>query len=652
MSAAAVVLLGALSLFVFVTGLASGARRLLGVRLGKGRAIATGAVGLASGSLVSYPLRDVQPFALVTLEIGVSLVVAMLFLAATEVLLPSSPMRGLARLPGSLRRQVARTRRYGRLSRIFVRHGLGRFLSGRTRRGPGAAAERAVLAASLRLALEEAGVTFVKLGQVMSTRYDLLPPEFIAELSLLQDQATPEPWESVEQVLREELGAAPHEVFAEFDTKPYAAGSIAQVHRARLPDGQHVAVKVQRPGAREIVVDDLDILYRFAERLEQHTEWGRSVGAVALAQGFAVSVHEELDFRIEARNTMAVAAAIEQAGGNPMVRVPEVHERLTGKRVLVSEWMTGIPLHSAPRVLDERGLDRKALAGALLECLLGQIMTSGVFHADPHPGNLLLLDDGTLGMLDFGSVGRIDRSLRATLRGMLLALHRGDPGGLSDALIELVVHPEHIDERQLERAVGQFLARHFAPGVKPDREMFADLFAIVARHGINVPPEIAAVFRALATMEGSLDRLVPGFDIVAEARSFAVTQHLRKLKPETLGRNVAEELLGLVPMLRRLPRRVERIGAAIEGGQLTVGVRMFADPEDRRFLRSLVHEILLAFLGGVIGLVGVQLLRTGGGPMLSKGLGLFELFGYNLLVISSVLVMRVLFLMIGPKHRR
>ncbi|MFB8083819.1 AarF/UbiB family protein [Streptomyces sp. NPDC055992] len=239
-------------------------------------------------------------------------------------------------------------------------------------------------------------MTFVKLGQVMSTRYDLLPQEFIDELSTSQDRATPEPWESTAQVLHEELGAPAAEVFAQFDPEPVAAGSIAQVHRARLHSGEQVAVKVQRATARAIVADDLDILYRFASKLEHHTDWGRSVGAEALAEGFATSLHEELDFRIEARNTLSVAAVIEQSTSDSVIKVPEVHLALTSRRVLVTEWMEGVPLHSVADLLDDGGPGREALAQAMLDCLLGQIMTSGVFHADPHHRAFAARDVGAL----------------------------------------------------------------------------------------------------------------------------------------------------------------------------------------------------------------------------------------------------------------
>jgi ubiquinone biosynthesis protein len=159
---------------------------------------------------------------------------------------------------------------------------------------------------------------------------------------------------------------------------------------------------------------------------------------------------------------------------------------------------------------------RAALARSLLDCLLREIMLEGTFHADPHPGNVLLLADGRLGLLDFGSVGRIDQGLRSALQRLLLALDRGDPAGLADALLEVVERPEELDELRLERMLGRFLARHVAAGITPDVTMFTDLFRIVSGHGLAVPPEIAAVFRALATMEGTLTQLAPGFDIVAK----------------------------------------------------------------------------------------------------------------------------------------
>jgi ubiquinone biosynthesis protein len=269
-------------------------------------------------------------------------------------------------------------------------------------------------------------------------------------------------------------------------------------------------------------------------------------------------------------------------------------------------------------------------------------MLDGIFHADPHPGNILLLRDGRLGLLDWGSVGRIDAGLRSALQRLLLALDRGDPVLLTDALLELVDRPEHLDEARLERSLGRFLARYFAAGVTPDVRMFTDLFRIVADHGLAIPPEIAAVFRALATMEGTLTELAPDFDTVAEARRFGRQQLSAQLSIDAIKDTAAADLASLVPVLRRLPRRVDRIGAALEDGRLTLSVRLLADPSDRRYLTGLVHRVLLAFLAAAAGIMAVLMIGLRGGPALTRAVSLYSFFGYCLLVIAAILAVRVL----------
>jgi len=205
-----------------------------------------------------------------------------------------------------------------------------------------------------------------------------------------------------------------------------------------------------------------------------------------------------------------------------------------------------------------------------------------------------------------------------------------------------VDRPGQLDEPRLERALGRFLARYFAAGITPDVRMFTDLFRIVADYGLAVPPEIAAVFRALATMEGTLTQLAPGFDVVAEARRFGEEQLTAQLSPDVIKKTAADELVALVPMLRRLPRRIDRIGGALEDGRLTVSVRLLADPSDRRYLTGLVHGVLLAFLAAAAGIMAVLMIGLHGGPALSKSVSLYSFFGYCLLVIGAILAVRVL----------
>ena len=477
---------------------------------------------------------------------------------------------------------------------------------------------------------------------MLSTRRDLLPPEFISELSRLQDDAAKVPWPDISTVLESSLGGPVTEKFAGFDPEPIAAASIAQVHTATLPSGDQVVVKVRRPDVSGVVGPDLDIVQRLAARLQRRTRWGRSAGAVDLAHGFAAALREELDLRIEAQNMTAAAAAARDDD----LRVPAAYQPYCGERVLVMQYLHGRPLLAAAPGLPAGS--RAALARGLLDSLLRQVMLGGIFHADPHPGNILLLEDGRLGLLDWGSVGRIDAGLRGALQRLLLALDRGDPVMLTDALLDVVDRPEQLDEPRLARALGRFLARYFAAGTTPDVRMFTDLFRIIADYGLAIPPEIAAVFRALATMEGTLTQLAPGFDIVAEARRFGEQQLAAQLSPEAIRNTAAADLAMLVPMLRRLPRRIDRLGGALEDGRLTVSVRLLADPSDRRDLTGMLDRVLLAFLAAAAGIMAVLMIGLHGGPALSKTVSLYSFFGYCLLVIAAILAVRVLVQVFRP----
>ncbi|MEV4469517.1 AarF/UbiB family protein [Nonomuraea sp. NPDC049504] len=627
-------------------------QRLLDVRFGALRTFLAALVAFALAQPVLEPIMamvgpmdgtqppDAAALGVLLLVLMAMVLIPMAMLVLAEALVPPGSVPGPLELARSVRGRLSRTRRYSQITRIAVRHGLGPYLRGRGERLDDRSGKLR-LAASLRAALDDGGVTFVKLGQVLSTRRDLLPAEFVEELGRLQDQVAPAPWEQVEPVLRAELGGPVEEVFAAFDRTPLAAASIGQVHAARLHSGREVVVKVRRPGIEAVLGQDLEIVRRLAATLEGRTRWGRSLGLRDLAEGFATAIREELDFGVEAANMAAVSAARasggsgEDHGGGASVAYPAPISAMCSERVLVMERLSGRPVTAADPAEGPR------LARDLLDCLLRQILIEGVFHADPHPGNLMLLEDGTLGLLDFGSVGRLDGSVRAALQRFLLAMNRQDPLGVTDALLEVVPRPEEIDEPALERALGQFMARHLGPGLD-SAQLFTDLFKIVSEYGLSIPPEVAAVFRALATLEGTLVRLSPGFNLIGEARAFAGRYLSEQVTPETIRESLTQELTALVPMLRRLPRRIERIASAAEHGRFSMNVRLLADDRDRRYVTGLLHQVLLTVLGSTAGVMAVILLTTDGGPALVGSTTLLQLIGYNLLMVAAILGLRVL----------
>jgi ubiquinone biosynthesis protein len=614
--------------------IAYGSRRLLNIpHFSITRTVVAGLLGQTGGTAViralatgvSQPAKHVAATIAITgLGVASSLLLAMAILVTWQALLPAGTVPPPAAWPARIRGRVRRTRRYWRIVRIFTRAGLGPlFRSGST-------PLTASLARSLSWALDRSGVVFTKFGQALSTRRDLLPPEFAAELSRLQDKVTPLPWPVVARVMAEERVL---DAFAWIDQEPLAAASIAQVHAARLVTGEEVVVKVRRPDVPGIVSRDLDIIRLLARRLEERAAWARALGVRRLAAGFAAALREELDFRVEAANLEAVGA-----DSDVPVVIPRAFPDLSGERVLVMQRLDG-PALSAAALDSLPAGSRATLARDLLGTMLKQILVDGVFHADPHPGNILLLDGGRLGMIDFGSVGRLDSELRASLQRLILALHRGDPVALTDALLEVTARPDELDELALERAVGALLVR-LRGAAAPDAAMFAELFRVVARHRLAVPPEFAAVFRALSTLEGGLTLLAPGFDIVAEAERFGGT--LRPHDPASLKEAVTGEALALLPMLRRLPRRLDRIVAATEGGRLSLNIRLLADERDRRLIGGWLQQVVITVLAATAGIMAVVMLSIKGGPSMVPAMRFYQFLGYCLLVICSLLALRVL----------
>lgn len=586
--------------------------------------------------VVGHTVAGPAEAAVVSLVIAWVLVAEVICLAALEAVVPSgsvpNPVVVLLEVPSQLRRAA----RYSQILAIATRYGLGAYLRPR-RRAPNAPASK--LARSLREALTEGGVTFVKLGQMLATRPDLLPMAYIEELSRLHNKVPAEPWDAVRPVVEDELGRPVGQVFASIDEQPLAAASVAQIHLARLADGTQVVVKIQRPRARAQATADLDIVRRLARLLDARADWARNLGVLDLVDGFAEALDEELDYRIELANMLAVAAASRD------VVVPRPYPELSGRHVLVMEYLLGQPLSDAAGLLRTFTAEqRTAMAEHLLTAVLRQVMVSGVFHADLHPGNIVIDADAGVGLLDFGSVGRLDRGARTSLSTLLLAFERQDAIAATDALIDLLDAPPDLDDRALERQLGQLMLRHGAGvGGAGNADLFLALFKLVLAHRLSVPSGVAAAFRALGALEGSLQRIAEDLDLVAVARAQGGALMAQQLSPSQLRGSLEMQLASILPIVQRLPRQVHALTKSLETGTFTVSVRTFADPADRSFLTGLVQQIVVAFLAAAMAISGILLIiGQQNGPVLTPGLTLYGFLGFVFLLFASVLGSRAL----------
>jgi ubiquinone biosynthesis protein len=614
--------------------------RLLGSRRGWGTALLSALIGWGTALLVTLEVNDwewgADELFIHLLAIGIPATMATavaLDLLARPGSLALGERAGLVVTPRpfrAIRRRIAVFRRYRELVGLCRREGFGPLLSAASR------SERTAEPAGVRLrrVLEQAGGVYVKLGQIAATRVDLVPPEICEELAELQNRVPAESAERIGPVLEAELGAAVDDVFAEFDWQPIAAASIGQTYAAVLHSGEAVVVKVQRPDIEDLMERDLAALALLADLAQRRTPFGQGVRSGEMLAQFADGLRAELDFRHEADAMSEMAAVLHERS---TVRVPKVYRHLSSRRVLVQERFEGMTV-SDTRGLDDGAIDRAALADQLLRATLDQVMRIGLFHADPHPGNVFALPDGTLGLIDFGAVGRLDPIQQSAIVDVMVALARRDPALLRDGVERMAELSDTTSPEQLERALARLMAEHLRPGGTVDPAIMEDLVSMLSRFGMRLPTDVALLARALVTVDGTLRVLQPDLSLVA-----AATQLVDRgagqpvIDPTELAR---DELLAMVPLLRRLPERVDRILSLTGRGDLRV--RSIVDEDSRRIVRTLANRLLLVFAGTSLLITSAMLLMAAdAGPLVAGQTGLYDIFGYGGLLLGVVLVLRV-----------
>ncbi len=529
--------------------------------------------------------------------------------------------------------------RISEIAQVAVRHGFGYFfhrnrltdlLPGDGRQAlDGVPSERG---RHLRELLDELGPTFVKFGQLLSMRPDILPPDIIAELRGLQDDVSPFPYAQVEEVIRLELGQPVERLFRDFDSVPLAAASIGQVHRATLPNGRDVVVKVQRPGAQRQIEGDLNLMYQASRMAKERVRALDFIDAEGLVDEFARSIRQELDYRLEARNADTFR---KNFAGHPNVRIPQVYWSYTRPRVLTLEFLDGTQLADV-ELLGWTTDQRHRLAEVLAEAWMTMIFRHGFFHGDPHPANVLVFEPDRIGLVDFGQAGRLTEEDVSKATGLFIDVANENIEALPKRLEELGVRYPKEREEEFTAELRELFYRYYGSSLAEidPQQVIREVFAMIYRMNLRLPTRFVLLDKAIATLGSVGIELSPDFNVFEVAKPYARSLMLGRYTPARVAARARRESINLARIARDLPYQVHDILEEVRDGQIEVGfvhkgLDEFMGKLDVAFNRLV---IALVVASGLIGSSMLGIFAEDGPEML--GLHVLSVVGF---VLSGLL---------------
>ncbi len=550
----------------------------------------------------------------------------------------------------SIRQSIKHLRRYHQIVHVFMQHGLGYLiqraglaklipLSGRHAFTPCEREPDYCLAGKLRLALMDLGPTFVKLGQLASTRPDLLPPAYIEELEHLQDKVKPFPYAQVIEQLVKEIGH-PDELFAEFNPEPLAAASIGQVHEARLKTGEKVIVKIQRPNIEAQVENDLEILLGLAKLVENRVPEARQIGLVAIIEDFAKLLRRELDYDRESRNTERVRHSFAE---DERIVIPQVYWDYTTPRVLTEEFIEGVKFSNIQEI-EARGWDRQKISAIATEAFLTQIMIHGFFNSDPHPGNMLIIDQERISFIDFGQVGQLTRKRLEKIGVLLWSIGNKDLDGALAALQDMGIVGENIPIEDFQADLAD-LVEQVSTGKIGNinlEQLRSDVFDLAFRYNLQMPSYLTALMKALITVEGVGKKLDPTFDFIEVAKPIVKKMMRNQLKPDNLWQMARRNYYSDLRPLISFPKNFNHLIKTTGEGKLSMQIQIGFNSEAKTKLTQLVNRLSasLVIAGGLIG--SAFILSSEVNPSLHYGNTVIGFFGFTVSLLGLLALLSFL----------